>query len=134
MVVASGIALVPLYETTAPLASLEAIQDGVAWGWLLRGVHWFSALGLLVTTALHTFEAIRKRRDKELRAALWWRSTLTLPLVILAMLGGFLLRGDAAAVSAWQVWHGILDSVPLVSVYKRNTGATARRADHGEKR
>ena len=112
VVVLSGLALVPVYEAASPLASLEGIQHGHPWAWLWRGIHWFAALGLLVMTAVHIFEMIRRGLDGHLPAGRWWRSVMVLPAIIGAMLGGFVMRGDAGAGAALDVWRGIVSDVP----------------------
>lgn len=112
--VASGVPLAGIYRADQPFASTERILAGVPWGWWLRGIHWFAATGLLVTTAAHLFEMVRLRRERTLGAAVWWRSTLLVPLTLAAMLGGFVLRGDAEAIAAGAVWRGLLDALPLV--------------------
>ncbi len=112
--VVSGVALVPLYDPHAPLASVAAIDGAVDWGWLLRGLHGFAGHGLLVLTLAHLVEVVWRRREGELEVAVWWRSLITAPLVVLAMLSGFVMRGDGEALAALAVWRGLLDSVPLV--------------------
>ncbi len=110
----SGIALIPHYDPGAPLASVEAIDGGVSWGWLLRGIHGFAAHGLTILTIAHLVEVVLRRREGELATGVWWRSVLTVPLVVAAMLTGFVMRGDAEGLAALQVWRGIVGSIPLV--------------------
>jgi len=114
VVVASGIPLAGVYRAEAPFGSTEQILGGVPWGWWLRGIHWVSGTGLVIATAAHLFEMVRLRRERSLGAAVWWRSVSLLPLVLMAMLGGFVLRGDADAVAAGAVWRGLLEEVPLL--------------------
>ena len=112
--VLSGIALVPLYSPTQPLSSLEAIQSGIRWAWLVRALHWFSALGLLVMTLAHLVEVLLIRADQRLSRAKWWRALLLAPLVVLAMVSGFVLQGTADATAALAVWRAVVASVPAV--------------------
>jgi hypothetical protein len=112
--VLSGVVLGAFYSAAAPLDSLERIEAGLPWVWLVRGTHWMAATGLLVLGAVHLFEMVRQGREHALSRAVWWRSVLLLPLLLLAMLGGFVLRGDAEAVSALSVWRALTTSVPLV--------------------
>lgn len=114
VVILSGVWLAALWSADAPRASTEAIAAGLPWAWLLRGVHFMASTGLVLATGVHTLLMLRRRRERSLSPAVWWRSTLLLPVVVLAALGGFVMRGDAEAVAAWQVWRGILESMPFV--------------------
>ena len=110
----SGAALVPFYDPGAPLASLERIAGGLPWGAFLRSLHAWSSFLLLGATVVHAFEVAWRRTEAQLSPAVWWRSVLILPLVVLALLGGFVLKGDAEAQAAAAVWRGVTASVPLV--------------------
>jgi hypothetical protein len=110
----SGASLAPFWSSTAPLESLERLEGGLPWGFLLRAIHVFSSYGLLVATTAHLVQVVAKRTERQLRPAVWWRSVLLLPLAAGALLGGFVLRGDAEAAAALAVWRQILDSAPLV--------------------
>lgn len=110
----SGVVLGAFYSASSPLDSVERIHAGVPWAWLLRGVHWVAASGLLVLALVHLFEMVRRGRERSLPRAVWWRSLMLVPLLVLAMLGGFVLRGDAEAVSALAVWRSLTVATPLV--------------------
>ncbi|MBW2456237.1 MAG: cytochrome b N-terminal domain-containing protein [Deltaproteobacteria bacterium] len=112
--VLSGIALVPLYSPSQPLASLEAIESGIRWAWLLRALHWFSALGLLVLTLAHLVEVLLIKADQRLTRGKWWRALLLAPVVVLAMLSGFVLQGTADATAALAIWRSVGSSVPAI--------------------
>ncbi len=111
---ASGVALVPFYSPERALDSLERIQGGLPWGFLLRAIHAFSGFGLLATAVGHLLQVLAARSERQLSRGMWWLSILLLPLVGLALLGGFVLRADPEAIAALRVWRGILEDVPLV--------------------
>jgi hypothetical protein len=112
--VASGIALTPFYSPARAFDSLERLQGGLPWGFFLRALHAFSGFGLLVATAGHLAQVLAARTERQLSAPSWWRSVLLLPLLVAALLGGFVLRADAEAAAALPVWRHIVESVPLV--------------------
>jgi len=112
--VLSGIALVPFWSPTHPLASVERLQGGLPWGFFLRALHADSSFGLLVTAVAHLVQVISRRTEGQVSAPVWWRSVLLVPLTVAALLGGFVLRGDAAAVAALTIWRRITESVPVV--------------------
>jgi ubiquinol-cytochrome c reductase cytochrome b subunit len=112
--VLSGLALVPFFSPAHALESLERLHGGMPWGFFLRALHAFSSFGLLVTTAVHLVQVLARRTERQLSAGSWWRSVLLLPLTILALLSGFVLRGDAAAAEALPVWSRIAETVPFL--------------------
>jgi hypothetical protein len=62
----------------------------------------------------HFVQVLARRTERELEAGAWWRSVLLLPLTFLALLSGFVLRGDAAAAEALRVWSRIAETVPFL--------------------
>ena len=111
--VLSGVALVPLYDPAHALASVEALHAGIPWAWFLRGLHAYSSHALLVVTLAHGVEVLLVRSDAHVTAGVWWRSVLLFGVLVAAMLSGFVMRGDAEALSALRVWRGVFESVPL---------------------
>jgi Cytochrome b/b6/petB len=112
--VLSGLALVPFFSPAHALESLERLHGGTPWGFFLRALHGYSSFGVLVTTAAHLVQVLARRTERQLSAGSWWRSVLLLPLTILALLSGFVLRGDAAAAEALPVWSRIAETVPFL--------------------
>jgi hypothetical protein len=110
----SGLALVPFFSPAHALESLERLHGGLPWGFFLRALHAFSSFGLLVTTVAHLVQVLARRTERELPFGAWWRSVLLFPLTFLALLSGFVLRGDAAAAEALPVWSRIAGTVPLL--------------------
>lgn len=109
----SGVLLVPFYSPAAAWDSLERIQAGLAWGFFLRALHAYSSFAVLVTMVLHVFQVLAAKTERQLPAGVWWRSVMLLPVTVAALLGGFVLRGDAEAVAALSIWRRILESLPL---------------------
>lgn len=111
--VLSGAALVPFYSPTGAWGSLERIQGGIAWGFFLRALHAYASFAVLATCALHLVQVLVARTERQLPAGVWWRSVLLLPVTIGALLGGFVLRGDAEAVAALSIWRRVLETLPI---------------------
>ena len=110
----SGILLGVLYDPGAPLASTEAIQGAIAYGWLLRAAHVLSAQLFVVTLLLHTLDHVWARSYRQQTAGAWWRLVLAGGLGMGAMFTGFLLRGDAEARAAHSIAGSLLGSIPGV--------------------
>jgi hypothetical protein len=109
----SGVALVPFYSPTQPVDSLERLQAGLPWGFVLRALHAYASFGLLVVTAGHIAQVLYSRTESQLASAIWWRSILLLPVTVMALLSGFVLRGDAEAIAALTIWRRIVEAVPF---------------------
>jgi hypothetical protein len=112
--VLSGVALVPFWSPSHALDGLERLQAGLPWGFLLRALHAYSSFGLLIATAAHLAQVIVARTERQLSPAVWWRSVILLPVTVAALLGGFVLRGDAESVAALAIWRRIAESVPVL--------------------
>lgn len=108
----SGLALIPTYDIAHPYASLEAITAGIPWAWFMRTIHWFTSQMLLVTTALHLAEVVLARHERRLDSGKWWRATSSLGLIVLALISGFLMRGDLEALSAGRIASTLFGSLP----------------------
>ena len=111
--VLSGLAVAPFWSAARPLESLETLNGATPWGFWLRGVHALSAWGFLLGTLGHLVEVLWKRAEARLSPAVWWRSVALVPVAVLALLGGFLMRGDAEAQAALAVWREVSASFPL---------------------
>lgn len=110
--VVSGVLLVPFWNPAAAWDSLERIQGGISWGFFLRALHAYASYAVLVTAAVHVLQVLTAKTERQLPAGVWWRSVLLLPVTVTALLGGFVLRGDAEAVAALAIWRRILESLP----------------------
>jgi hypothetical protein len=110
----SGLALAPFWSAARALESLETLNGATPWGFWLRGVHTLSAWGFLMGTLAHLVEVLWRKTDRRLETGIWWRSVALLPVAVLALLGGFLMRGDADAQAALAVWREISVSIPVV--------------------
>jgi hypothetical protein len=112
--VLSGLALAPFWSAARPLESLETLNGATPWGFFLRGVHALSSWGFLAGTVAHLVEVLARGTERKLSPPVWWRSVLLLPVSILALLGGFLMRGDAEAQAALAVAREIAVSIPVL--------------------
>jgi hypothetical protein len=112
--VLSGVALAPFWSAERPFDSLEQITGAIPWGFFLRSLHVVSAYALLVTAVWHVVEVLARRTERQLGAGAWWLSVSLLPLAVCALLGGFVMRGDAEANAALAIWRRITESLPAV--------------------
>ncbi len=112
--VLTGIMLVPAYVSGAAMDSLALLLLKNPAGVFVRSLHYWSAQAFLVLTLAHLIDHLLRRSEVTVSLGMWWRLSLTLPVTLGAMLSGFLLRGDAAAVQAVQILRSMLGFVPLI--------------------
>jgi len=112
--VASGVALAPFWEAGRARESVEVLAGALPWGWWLRGVHARAGDGTLICLLLHLGDVLWRRSQGAMPYGMYLRSIGTLPLLVLALVTGFGMRGDGAGIAALEVLRGVLGSVPWI--------------------
>jgi len=112
VVLISGGLLAIHFDPAMPLASVEAIEEVVPFGFLVRGLHYFASHLLLVLALAHAVARLWARDYRRVSPVAWGVAVLGLPLVVWVMLSGFLLRGDPEAVGATEVARHLLGLLP----------------------
>jgi ubiquinol-cytochrome c reductase cytochrome b subunit len=110
-----GILLASYYSPSATdaWASTAYIQDRVAGGWFLRGLHHHGSSVMVVVTMLHLVQVVLAGAYRKPREFNWWTGLLMGGLVLAFALTGYLLPWDQKGYWATQVATGIMGTVPL---------------------
>jgi len=110
-----GILLATYYSPSATdaWASTAYIQDRVAGGWFLRGLHHHGSSVMVVVTVLHMIQVVLAGAYRKPREFNWWTGLLMGGLVLAFALTGYLLPWDQKGYWATQVATGIMGTVPL---------------------
>lgn len=110
-----GILLATYYSPSATdaWASAAYIQDRVAGGWFLRGLHHHGSSVMVVVTVLHLMQVVIAGAYRKPREFNWWTGLLMGGLVLAFALTGYLLPWDQKGYWATQVATGIMGTVPL---------------------
>lgn len=110
-----GILLATYYSPSASdaWASTAYIQDRVAGGWFLRGLHHHGSSAMVVVTVLHLMQVVLAGAYRKPREFNWWTGLLMGGLVLAFALTGYLLPWDQKGYWATQVATGIMGTVPL---------------------
>ncbi len=114
LVAVSGIVLAVGYDVGAPRSSLSLLQLSSGAGRLLRALHAWSGNLLVILGLMHVVEHLAARGELKPRWGVWARAVLAIPLLLGAMLTGFVLKGDADAELARQIATGLLEKLPLL--------------------
>lgn len=94
--------------------SVYYIQDQMAGGWLLRGLHHMTAHAMIVLLALHLMQVVIDGAYKAPRELNFWTGLILLQIVMGLSLTGYLLPWDQKGFWATKVATNLLAAVPLV--------------------
>lgn len=95
-------------------SSVQLITFLVPYGWLVRGVHYWAAQGLIVVVVLHLLRVVFTGAYKAPRRFNWLLGVGLLVLVVLLDFTGYVLRWDADIEWALLVGTNLLKSIPVV--------------------
>ena len=96
----------------AAYSSVLFIQNSVYLGWLIRGVHFWSANILIVMVVIHMFRVYWTGSYRAPRELNWMVGVLMLLLILALSLTGYLLPWDTKAYFATQVTIQIAGLAP----------------------
>ncbi|EEF57335.1 cytochrome b N-terminal domain-containing protein [Pedosphaera parvula] len=112
----TGIFLWMGYAPSAQTAweSVNFIQNETTGGWLLRGIHHYTAQCMTVLLLLHLMQVVIDGAYKAPREVNFWFGILLMQLVLGLSLTGYLLPWDQKGFWATKVATNILSIVPFV--------------------
>ncbi len=131
----TGVLLAMYYVPTPDDAydSVVAITKTVPYGWLIRGVHFYSANGMLILAVLHMLRVYYTGSYKAPRELNWVAGVILGLLTLFAGYTGYTLRWDQVAVGASGIGKGIATSIPYLGpllgtvLWGRGSGDTLLR-------
>ena len=110
----SGVVLAMCYRSDAALDSLALLMMKSPVGVFTRSLHYWSAQAFLIGCLVHVVDHLAKRSETLVGRGVWLRLSLLVPVILYAMLSGFLLRADPASIQAGLIFRALLRSVPSV--------------------
>jgi cytochrome b6 len=114
--VLTGILLMVYYRPSAAEAfeSVESIMTDVAFGWLIRSIHSWSANLMIFFAALHLFSVYFAKAYRAPRELTWVTGCLALFIALGFGFSGYLLPWDELAYFATRVGTQIPATIPVV--------------------
>ncbi len=114
--VITGIFLWMGYSPSAQTAweSVNYIQSEMFGGWLLRGIHHYTAQVMVVLLVLHLMQVVIDGAYKAPREVNFWFGVILLQLILALSLTGYLLPWDQKGFWATKVATNIMGIVPFV--------------------
>lgn len=114
--VVTGIFLWMAYSPSATTAweSVYHIQNYMQGGWLLRGIHHFTAQAMIVLLAFHLLQVVWDGAYKAPREVNFWLGLVLMLIVLGLSLTGYLLPWDQKGYWATRVATNLMGVVPVV--------------------
>lgn len=112
----TGAALAAFYapSSTDAWASVAYVQDQVAGGWFVRGLHYHGGGAIVVVAGIHLLQTAIAGAYKKPRELVWWLGLALLALTLAWAVTGYVLRWDQAGYQANQVELGIAAGTPIL--------------------
>lgn len=108
----SGIVVGIQYEYTTPYYSSASIDLIVPFGEYFRSLHFYSSQLFFVFSCCHLL-FVYKETEKQTKSD-WISLTSILPVTLLLLFTGYILRGDSTGSSAGIIAENIVLAIPLV--------------------
>ena len=110
----SGVFLAIAFDVAKPYESVSAMRIANPAASLFRNLHYWSAQLFLIFIFLHMWDHFKKQEKIKLKKGVWLRLSIGVLIIFLAMLTGFLLKGDADSEQARRILESLTSEIPLV--------------------
>ncbi|HKJ42645.1 MAG TPA: cytochrome b N-terminal domain-containing protein [Sunxiuqinia sp.] len=114
LVLASGVLLAIPYQVERPYLSISTIMVGNPWASIIRNLHFWSSQFFLIFSLIHLYDHFHHKKRIGFKKSIAWRLSLGVLIIFLAMLTGFLLKGDADSEQARQILQTLAERIPLI--------------------
>lgn len=115
----SGIVAALQYNSAEPFYSTATLEFVVPYGSFWRGLHYYSSQAFFLLLLCHLAVILWQNEYSYSRWA-WIRLTGSVPVAILLMFTGYVLRGDATGEAAGAIAEHIAVSIPLLGELLNN--------------
>ena len=114
IVLVSGVMLAIPFDVKDPYLSISGMMVTNPWASLIRNLHFWSAQFFLIFSLIHIYDHFHYKQKIGLKKGIAWRLSAGVLIIFLAMITGFLLKGDADSVQARQILQTLAERVPLI--------------------
>jgi len=111
--IVSGIIVALQYNPADPFYSTSVIELIVPYGSFWRGMHYYSSQAFFLLLLIH-FTAVAWDNTHYYSRAAWVRLTMSIPVAMLLLFTGYVLRDDATGEAAGLIAENITLSIPLI--------------------
>ena len=114
MVLLSGIILAVPFDVSSPYLSVSNLMIGNPWAALTRNIHYWSSQFFLILSLIHLYDHFHAKDKIGLKPGVAIRLSLGVLIIFLAMISGFLLKGDADSQQARLILQTLAERIPLI--------------------
>ncbi|MDP3478797.1 MAG: cytochrome b N-terminal domain-containing protein [Desulfoprunum sp.] len=114
----SGILVGLQYDPAAPYYTTTAIDLLIPYGQYFRSLHFYSSQFFFLLTIIHLLAAFPS--TDSYTSVQWFRLVFALPVMLLLLFTGYVLRADSTGTSAGFIAESVLLAVPLVGPLLNN--------------
>ena len=117
----SGIILAIPYNVKSPFLTISSFLITNPGAVLIRNLHYWSAQIFLIFILFHIYDHFKKSSEKRVKSGIWFRLTIGIIIIFLAMITGFILKGDADSLQARRIMHALLAKIPIAGkiIYRK---------------
>lgn len=108
----SGMVVGLQYNPATPLYSASALDLLVPFGDAFRALHFYSSQFFFLFVVLHLWTTLDSSATWQRWP--WFRLIATLPVILLLLFTGYVLRGDSTGASAGLIAENIIKAIPLL--------------------
>ena len=117
--IVSGIIVSLQYSAAEPFHSTSSIELAAPYGSFFRGLHYFSSQVFFLLLLCH-FAAVVWENTHYYSRSTWIRLTMSLPIALLLLFSGYILRDDVTGEAAGIIGENIMLSIPLIGDWVNN--------------
>lgn len=110
----SGIVLAIPFDIKNPYLSISSFLITNPGAVFFRNLHYWSAQFFLVFILLHIWDHFRKNTEKKTKKGVWFRLTLSIAIIFLVMVSGFILKADADSLQALRILRSLIEEIPIL--------------------
>ena len=110
--VLSGVVVGLQYDAATPLYSVSTLDMLVPFGAYFRSLHFYSSQLFFLFSICHVIGIFSLAQNYSTKQ--WILLTATLPVALLILFSGYVLRGDATGFSAGMIAEAILLDIPYI--------------------
>jgi len=114
LVILSGVFLAVPFDVESPYLSVSSIMVGNPWASLIRNFHFWSAQLFLILSLIHLYDHFHQKEKIGFKKGMAFRLSIGVLIIFLAMITGFLLKGDSDSEQARQILQTLADRIPLI--------------------
>lgn len=112
--VVSGVLIAIPYDVDKPLLSISSIMILNPAASFIRNIHFWSAQIFLIVSLIHIWDHFNGKNEIKIKKGIWLRLTIGVIILFMAMLTGFLLKGDSDTKQAWRILDSLINEIPYI--------------------